>query len=149
MDRHVLVGLFCGRITPAGVEGVACVMVGAKTIMHRNRDARPARERYRGAPDEVFRREWLPSSKLCHDVGEREGEVAQVLLGRPGSQEGAELALEPPIVEVKESVASGGAGPTCVQLQLLKRLSDHVEAGEVERLDGGGSLHQPSLHRDD
>ena len=37
------------------------------------------REHYRGAPDEVFRREQLPSGMLCHDIGEREGEVAQVL----------------------------------------------------------------------
>ena len=33
-------------------------------------------ERCRGALDEVFWREWLPSGKLRHDVGEREGEVA-------------------------------------------------------------------------
>ena len=38
-------------------------------------------ERCWGAPDEVFRREWLPSCKLRHDIGEREGEVAQVLSG--------------------------------------------------------------------
>jgi len=36
-----------------------------------------------------------------------------------------------------------------MQLQLLKRLGDRIEAGEVERLDGGGSLHQPFLCRDD
>ena len=36
-----------------------------------------------------------------------------------------------------------------MQLQLLKRLGDHVEAGGVERLDGGGSLRQLSLHCDD
>ena len=50
-------------------------------------------ERYRGAPDEVSQRERLPSSKPCHDVGEREGEAAQVLPGWSGSQEGTELAL--------------------------------------------------------
>ena len=33
-------------------------------------------ERCRGAPDEVFRGERLSLDKLCHDVGEREGEVA-------------------------------------------------------------------------
>ena len=38
--------------------------------------AENGRERCRGAPDEVCRREWLSSGKLCHDVGEREGEVA-------------------------------------------------------------------------
>ena len=27
--------------TPTGVVGVACVMVEAKTLMHRDRDARP------------------------------------------------------------------------------------------------------------
>ena len=42
-------------------------------------------EHCRGTPDEVFQREQLPSSKLHHDIGEREGEVAQVLLGRSGS----------------------------------------------------------------
>jgi len=50
-------------------------------------------ERCRGAPNEVFQRERLPSSKLCHNVGEQEGEATQVLLGRPGSQEDAELVL--------------------------------------------------------
>ena len=43
------------------------------------------RERCRSASDEVFRGERLSPSKLCHDVGEREGEVAQVLLGWLGS----------------------------------------------------------------
>ena len=38
--------------------------------------AETERERCRGTLDGVFQREWLPSSKLCHDVGEREGEVA-------------------------------------------------------------------------
>ena len=55
--------------------------------------AETGRERYWGAPDEVFRGERLSFSNLCHDVGEREGEAAQVLLGRSGSQEGAELVL--------------------------------------------------------
>ena len=55
--------------------------------------AETERERCRDAPDEVFWRERLPSGKLHHDVGEREGEVAQVFPGWLGSQEGAELAL--------------------------------------------------------
>ena len=38
--------------------------------------ARTEQERCQGALDEVFQRERLPSGKLCHDVGEREGEVA-------------------------------------------------------------------------
>ena len=36
-----------------------------------------------------------------------------------------------------------------MQLWLLKCLGDRVEADEVERLDSGGSLHQPFLRRDD
>ena len=55
--------------------------------------AETKREHCRGTLDEVFRRERLPSSKLCHNVGEQEGEATQVLLGRPGSQEDAELVL--------------------------------------------------------
>ena len=51
------------------------------------------RERCRGALDEVFQGERLSSGKLRHDVGEREHEVAQVLPGQSGSQEGTELAL--------------------------------------------------------
>ena len=35
-----------------------------------------------------------------------------------------------------------------MQLQLLKRLGDRVEASGVERLDGDGSLDQPSFRRD-
>jgi len=46
-----------------------------------------------GAPDEVLWGDRLSSGKLRHDVGEREGEATQVLPGRLGSQEGAELAL--------------------------------------------------------
>ena len=75
--------------------------------------------------------------------------MAQVLPGRSGSQEGAELALYPPIVEAEELVAPGGAGLRCVQLQLLKCLGDRVEAGGVERLDDDGSPHQLSLCRGD
>ena len=51
------------------------------------------RERCRGSSDEVFRGERLSFGKLRHDVGEGEGEAAQVLSGWSGSQEGAELAL--------------------------------------------------------
>ena len=47
--------------------------------------AETKRERCRGAPDEVFRRERLSSGKPRHDIGEQEGEVTQVLLGRSGS----------------------------------------------------------------
>ena len=73
------------------------------------------RERHWGAPDEVFKRERLPSGKLRHDVGEREGEVVQTLPGWLGSQEDAELTLQPPIVEVEELAAPGGMGHRCVQ----------------------------------
>ena len=38
--------------------------------------AQTERERYRGAPDKVFRGERLSSNKLRHNVGEREGDVA-------------------------------------------------------------------------
>ena len=55
--------------------------------------AETGRECCRGIPDEVFWGERLSPGKLRHDVGEREGEVAQVLPGRPGSQEDAELVL--------------------------------------------------------
>ena len=40
-------------------------------------------------------------------------------------------------------------GLQLVQLQLLKRLIDRIEASGVERLNGGGSLRQLSLRRDD
>ena len=43
------------------------------------------RERCWGAPDEVFWGERLSTGKLRHDIGEREGEVAQVLQGQSGS----------------------------------------------------------------
>ena len=55
--------------------------------------AKTGRERCRGAPDKVFRGERLSSGKLGHDIDEREGEAAQVLPGRSGSQEGPELTL--------------------------------------------------------
>ena len=47
--------------------------------------AETGRERCRGAPDEVFRRERLSFSKLHHDVGKQEGDVAQVLPRQSGS----------------------------------------------------------------
>ena len=43
------------------------------------------RERRRCAPDEVFQGERLSSDKLCHNIGEREGEAAEVLPGWSGS----------------------------------------------------------------
>ena len=55
--------------------------------------AQTGREHHRGAPNEVFQGERLSFGKLRHDVGEREGDAAQVLPGRSGSQEGTELAL--------------------------------------------------------
>jgi len=63
--------------------------------------------------------------------------------------EGSELVLKPLVVEVKELVALGVMGLWGMQLQLLKRLGDRIEAGGVERLDDGGSLRQPSLRRND
>ena len=72
--------------------------------------AQTKQERCRGAPDEVFRGEWLSPGKLRHDIGEREGKVVQALPGRLGSQEDAELTLQPPIVEVEKLAAPGGAG---------------------------------------
>ena len=67
------------------------------------------RKHCRGAPNEVFRRDGFPSSEPHHVVSVREGEVAQVFLGWLGSQEHAELALKPPVVE--KLVVSGGASP--------------------------------------
>ena len=55
--------------------------------------AETKREHCRGALDKVFRREWLSSGELRHDVGEREGEAVLVLPGWSGSQKGAQLAL--------------------------------------------------------
>ena len=46
-------------------------------------------------------------------------------------------------------VAPGGMNLWCAQLQLLQRLGDRIEASGVERLDGGGSLRQLSLRRND
>ena len=57
--------------------------------------------------------------------------------------------LYPPVIEAEELIPPRVAGLQCVQLQLLKCLGDRTEAGGVERLDGGGSLRQLSLHRDD
>ena len=51
------------------------------------------REHCRGAADEVFWGEQLSPGKLCHDIGEQEGEVAQALPRWLGSQEDAELTL--------------------------------------------------------
>ena len=42
-------------------------------------------ERCRDIPGEIFQGERLPSGKLCHDVGEGEGEAAHILPGQSGS----------------------------------------------------------------
>ena len=57
--------------------------------------------------------------------------------------------LQPSIVKAKELAASRGTGLWRMQLQLLKYLGDRVKANGVERLDGGGSLCQLFLRRDD
>ena len=72
------------------------------------------RECCQGIPGEVFLGERLLSGKLHHDIGEREGKVAQILLGWSGSKEGIELALQPLIVKAEELVAPGGVGVWCV-----------------------------------
>ena len=48
-------------------------------------NAQAGRKHCRDTLDEVFRREWLSSGKLGHNVGKLEGKVAQVLPGRLGS----------------------------------------------------------------
>ena len=53
------------------------------------------------------------------------------------------------MVKFEELVASGGMSLQGVQLQLVKCLSDCIEAGGVERSDGGGSHCQLSLRCDD
>ena len=93
----------------------------------------------RGVPGEIFRGERLPSSKLCHDVGEGQGEAAHILPGRSGSQEGIELALQPPIVEAKELVAPRDMGLRCAQLQLLEGFNGCVEYGGARKMDGARS----------
>ena len=50
-------------------------------------------ERCQGTPDEVFWGEQLSFGKPRHNIGEREGEADQVLLGWSGSQEGTKLAF--------------------------------------------------------
>ena len=47
--------------------------------------AETEREHYQGAPNEVFWGELLSPGKLRHDIGERDGEMAKVLLGQSGS----------------------------------------------------------------
>jgi hypothetical protein len=50
-------------------------------------------KRYWGVPDKASQGEWFSSGKLRHDIGEREREAAQILLGWSRSQEGVKLAL--------------------------------------------------------
>jgi hypothetical protein len=50
-------------------------------------------KRCRGIPGQASWGERFSFGKLCHDVGEREREVAQILLEQSGSQEGVELVL--------------------------------------------------------
>jgi len=97
----------------------------------------------------VFRGERFPNGELHHGIGKGESKAAQHLSGWLGSQEGIELVLAPLIVEAKEPVAPRDMDLRHMQLQLLKHLDNHVEAGGVERLDNGGSLCQLSLHHDD
>ena len=51
------------------------------------------RECCQGISGEIFQGEWLPSGKLCHDIGQGEGEAMHILLGWLRSQEGIELTL--------------------------------------------------------
>ena len=75
--------------------------------------------------------------------------MAQVLLGRLGSQEDVELALQPSIVEVGELAASGGVGLRRMRPQLLEPLNDRAKAGGVEGLNNDGCPRQLSLRHDD
>jgi hypothetical protein len=85
----------------------------------------------------------------CHEVGERENEVAQILLGWSGSQEGVELALQSLIIKVEVLVAPEGTDLQGMQLQLLEGLDDCVEAGGAKRLDRGRGPCQLSLCGDE
>jgi hypothetical protein len=72
--------------------------------------AQTERKCYRGILGKATWGERFSPGKLRHDVGEQEREVAQILLGWLGSQEGIELALQPVVIEVEELVAFGGTG---------------------------------------
>ena len=105
--------------------------------------AHTEREHYQGTLDEAFWGERLSVGKLRHDIGEREGEAAQVLLGWSGSQEGTELALCPLIIEAEELVAPGGTGHKCVLLVLsalgLQWGLETSERGRGSQVSGGRS----------
>jgi hypothetical protein len=54
--------------------------------------AQAERKHCRDVPNKDFRGEWFSSRELCHDVGKREEDALQALLGRSRTQEGVELA---------------------------------------------------------
>jgi len=69
--NRVLVERGFGQVPVNRAEILEAELVGAIGGV-----AQTEQERCRGAPDEVFRGKRLSSCKLCHDVGEREGEAA-------------------------------------------------------------------------
>jgi hypothetical protein len=63
------------------------------------------RKRCQGALGQDCQGEQFFARKLCHDIDKRKGEAAQILPGWLGSQEDAELTLQPLVVEIGEPSA--------------------------------------------
>ena len=101
-------------------------------------------------------RDRLSSRVLCHDVGKREQNPAQVLLGRSVIPEHVgqrlplqELMLETRMVDEGVLGACGGISPRSLQSQPSQVVDDGVRAGGVDGTVGGADTLQTTLQIDD
>jgi hypothetical protein len=98
------------------------------------RIAQAKRKPRQDAPGRDLRGEWFSPEELCRDVGEREENKAQVLLGRLGTKEDAELMPESLVVEIERRAVPGITILQGVQLQSFEVLNDGVKNGGANGL---------------
>jgi hypothetical protein len=113
------------------------------------RIAQAKRKPHRDAPGRDLWGEWFSPKELCHDVGEREESEVQVLLGRSGTQEDAELMAESLVVEIERRAVPEVAILQGVQLQSSEVLNYGVEDGGANGSGWNMDLLQFSLCGDD
>jgi hypothetical protein len=88
-----------------------------------------------------------PGELHC-DIGEREENMVQVLLGRSGTQEDAELMLQTLVVEVEGPTNPGDAILRGAQPHSLERPDNGVEVGGAGGADRSMNLLQSPSYGD-
>jgi hypothetical protein len=113
------------------------------------RVAQAKRKPCRDTPSQDLRGEWFSTGKLHRNIGEREKNEAQVLLGRLGTQEDAVLMPQTHVVELEGPTKPEGAILHSAQPHPLESLDNGVEVGGMGGADRNTNLLESPFRGDD